>query len=69
VVSRRLLTAEARFEPRSGHVGFMKYAFEMVSGAMIYMPSFIKIGSSIQTFKGGIHRHMDSMEIAYAYFH
>jgi hypothetical protein len=26
----------------------MKYAVEMGSGAMIYMPSFIKIGSGIQ---------------------
>jgi hypothetical protein len=25
----------------------MKYAVEMGSGAMIYMPSFIKIGSAI----------------------
>jgi hypothetical protein len=28
--------------------GFMKYAVEMGSGAMIYIPSFIKIGSGIQ---------------------
>jgi hypothetical protein len=28
--------------------GFMKYAIEMSSGAMIYIPSFIKIGSGIQ---------------------
>jgi hypothetical protein len=26
----------------------MKYAVEMGSGAMIYLPSFIKIGSCIQ---------------------
>jgi hypothetical protein len=26
----------------------MKYAVEMGSGAMIYIPSFIKIGSGIQ---------------------
>jgi hypothetical protein len=26
----------------------MKYAFEMGSGAMIYIPSFIKIGSGSQ---------------------
>jgi hypothetical protein len=30
----------------------MKYAVEMGSGAMIYMPSFIKIGSDIQTLIG-----------------
>jgi hypothetical protein len=29
----------------------------MGSGAMIYVPSFIKIGSGIQKFIGGIHRH------------
>jgi hypothetical protein len=34
----------------------MKYAVEMGSGAMIYMPSFIKIGSDI-------HKHEVSMEI------
>jgi hypothetical protein len=33
----------------------MKYADEMGSGAMIYIPSFIKIGSGI---------HTDSMVIA-----
>jgi hypothetical protein len=26
----------------------MKYAVEMVSGGMIYIPSFIKIGSDVQ---------------------
>jgi hypothetical protein len=26
----------------------MKYAFEMGSGAVMYIPSFIKIGSAIQ---------------------
>jgi hypothetical protein len=41
----------------------MKYAVEMGSGAMIYIPSFIKIGSGIQTLIGGINRHTDSMEI------
>jgi hypothetical protein len=35
--------------------GFKKYAVEMGSGAMIYIPSFIKVGSSIQKFMGGIH--------------
>jgi hypothetical protein len=32
----------------------MKYAVEMGSGAMIYIPGFIKIGSGIQRFVGGI---------------
>jgi hypothetical protein len=33
----------------------MKYAFEMGCGAMIYeyIPSFVKIGSGIQTLMGG----------------
>jgi hypothetical protein len=32
----------------------MKYAIEMGSGAMIYVPRFIKIGSGIQKLIGGI---------------
>jgi hypothetical protein len=31
----------------------MKYAVEMGSGAMIYMPSFVKSGSAIQELLGG----------------
>jgi hypothetical protein len=31
----------------------MKYTVEMGSGAMIHIPSFIKIGSGIQKFMGG----------------
>jgi hypothetical protein len=45
----------------------MKYAVEMGSGAVIHIPNFINIGSDIQTFIWGIHRHTDSMAIAYAY--
>jgi hypothetical protein len=42
----------------------MKYAVEMGSGAVIYIPSFIHIGSGIQKLMGGrIHRHKDNMEI------
>jgi hypothetical protein len=37
----------------------MKYTGEMGSGAMIYIPSVIKIGSGIQKLKGGIHRHIN----------
>jgi hypothetical protein len=29
-------------------MGFKKYAVEMVSGAMMYIPSLIKIGLAIQ---------------------
>jgi hypothetical protein len=40
---------------------FMKYTVEMVSGGMIYVPSFIKIGSGVQKLLGEmhilIHRH------------
>jgi hypothetical protein len=31
---------------------YMKYDMEIGSGAMIYMPSFIKIGSGIQKLMG-----------------
>jgi hypothetical protein len=41
----------------------MKYAVEMGSGAMIYILSFIKIGSVILKLIGGIHRHTDRKEI------
>jgi hypothetical protein len=35
----------------------MKYSVEMGSGAVIYIPSFIKTGSGIQKLIGGrIHR-------------
>jgi hypothetical protein len=37
----------------------MKYAVEMGSVAMIYVPSFRKTGSGIQKLTGGIHRHTD----------
>jgi hypothetical protein len=36
----------------------------MGSGAVIFVPSFIKIGSAIQKLIGGMHRHTDSMVIA-----
>jgi hypothetical protein len=35
----------------------MKYAVEIGSGAMIYIPSFINIGSGTQTLIGGIQIH------------
>jgi hypothetical protein len=44
----------------------MKYAVEMGSGAVIYVPTFIKIGSSIQKLIGGIHRqHGDRISLFY----
>jgi uncharacterized RmlC-like cupin family protein len=42
----------------------MEYAVEMGSGDMIYIPSFIEIGSAIQKSIGGIRRYTDSMVIA-----
>jgi hypothetical protein len=44
--------------------GFLKYAVEMGSVVIIYIPSFIKIGSGIQKIIGGIYRHTDSMVIS-----
>jgi hypothetical protein len=42
----------------------MKYAAEIGSGVMIYIPSFMKSGSGIQMLTGrGIHRQTDSMVI------
>jgi hypothetical protein len=43
----------------------MTYAFEMGSGAMIYpyIPSFIMIGSGIQTMLCRIHRHRQHDDI------
>jgi hypothetical protein len=43
--------------------GFMKYAVEVGSNAMIYISSFIKIGSAVQTSMDGAntkaYRHGD----------
>jgi hypothetical protein len=33
----------------------MKYALEIASGGMIFMPSFIKTGSGVQKSSGEIH--------------
>jgi hypothetical protein len=47
-----------------GWEGFVKYAIEMGSCAMTYIPSFIKRGSGIQKLiGGGMHIHTDSMVI------
>jgi hypothetical protein len=42
----------------------MKYAVEVGSVAMVYIPSFIKIGSAIQELIRGIRSQTDSVEIA-----
>jgi hypothetical protein len=44
--------------------GYFNYAVVKGSRAMIYVPSFINIGSGIQKLKGGLHRHTDSKVIA-----
>jgi hypothetical protein len=41
----------------------MKHTADIGSDAMIYIPSFIKIGSGIQNLIWGIHRHTDSKVI------
>jgi hypothetical protein len=42
----------------------MRCAVKMGSGAMIYIPSFINIGSGIQKSMGGIHRqHGDRISL------
>jgi hypothetical protein len=35
--------------------GIFNYTVEMGSGAVIYIPSFIKIGPGIQKLIGGLH--------------
>jgi hypothetical protein len=43
----------------------MNYIVEMGSGAMTYIPSFIKIGSAIQKLIGEyIYRHTDCQAIS-----
>jgi hypothetical protein len=44
----------------------MKYAVEMGSRAIIYIPSLINIGSAVRQLIGG---QTDSMTNAYAYFY
>jgi hypothetical protein len=41
----------------------MMYAIEMGSGAMVYTPSFIKIGSGIQMVIGGGQQHDDLISL------
>jgi hypothetical protein len=41
----------------------MKYAFEIFTGAMMYIPGFIKIDSAFQKLIRMIRRQTDSMEI------
>jgi hypothetical protein len=62
--SRCLSTIEDTHIDTDWWEGFMKYAVEMGSGAMIYIKSLIKIGLAIQKLMGrGIRRHTDSLLI------
>jgi hypothetical protein len=59
VPSRCLATIEGyTYRHTDWWEGFFNQAVEMGSGAVIYVPSFIKIGSGIQKLIGGrVHRH------------
>jgi hypothetical protein len=46
----------------------MKHVFEIGLGAMISIPSFMKIGLGIQKLIRGIHRYTGSIEMASVYF-
>jgi hypothetical protein len=46
----------------------MKYAAEMASGPMIYIPSFIKIRSGIQKLKGGYTHRQNGDIITLLFF-
>jgi hypothetical protein len=41
----------------------MKYAIEMGSGAMICIPSFVKIGSDIQRLLGDTRTHREQADL------
>jgi hypothetical protein len=41
----------------------MKYVVEMGSGAMVYMPSLMKIGSGVLKLTQEIHRHRQHGDI------
>jgi hypothetical protein len=41
----------------------------MGADAMIYLPSFMKIDSSIQKLIGRVHRYADNMEISLVYLY
>jgi hypothetical protein len=46
----------------------MKYAVEMGSGAVIYIQSFIKIGSGIQKLIDGYTQHGDRISVLFFFF-
>jgi hypothetical protein len=53
------------FSHRDWWEGFMKHAFEMGSGAMIYVTSIIKIGAGIQNLIGGDIQHGDCLSLIF----
>jgi hypothetical protein len=55
-ISSRFLAKIGRYTYRHTDrwEGFMKYAAEMGSGAMIYIPNFVKIGSGIRKLIEGV---------------
>jgi hypothetical protein len=58
------MTGEIHIQTRRLMGGIYEVAAETCSIAMIYIPNFIKIGSGIQKLIRGIHRHIDTAEIA-----
>jgi hypothetical protein len=42
----------------------MKYAVEIGSGAVVWIPNFITLTSGIEKLMGGLHRHADSKVIS-----
>jgi hypothetical protein len=46
----------------------MRYAVQMSSGAIIYIPNFINITSDIRKLIGEINRQTHNMEITYTFF-
>jgi hypothetical protein len=49
--------------------GFMKCTVKVDSGAIIYIPTFIKIGSASQKLVAGeVHRHTCSIKVGYFSF-
>jgi hypothetical protein len=43
--------------------GFMEFAVEMGLGAMIFIPSYVKIGSGIEKLIGGHRQHGDLISL------
>jgi hypothetical protein len=58
--TKLLLSKDRRNKQTHRLMGFMNSATEMGPVAIIYVPSFIKLGSGIQKFIGGTHRNTES---------